>query len=80
MFKLIGTISDCITTTITSLTQAVVPLTNSLELGAKSIELHAQELYEDTNFECQKNRNLRAKQIDEFNAELQALVETKPID
>lgn len=73
MFKLIGTISDCITTTITSLTQAITPLTNSLELGAKSIELHAQELYEDTSFECEKNRRQRSAQIAEYNAELEAL-------
>ncbi len=71
MFKLIGTISECITTTITSLTQAIVPLTNSLELGAKSIELHAQELYEDTKSECQKNQEKRG---------LRAEVETKPVD
>lgn len=73
MFKAIGAVTTALSDTITGIAAAIKPLTNSLELGSKSIELHAQELYEDTQFECDKNRVTRTKLMKEFNAELEAL-------
>lgn len=70
MFKLIGTISNCITETITDLTGAIKPLTNSLKLGAQSIELTAQGLHDDVAFEQKKTAQARSTAMLEFEAEL----------
>ena len=73
MFKAIGSITTCLSETVVDLTKAVKPLTNALCLGTKSIELQAQELYDDTEFECSKNQATRTKLMKEFQAELDEL-------
>ena len=75
MFKAIGSITNSISETITGVTKAISPLVKSLELGSKAVELHAQELYDDTQFECQKNQATRAKLMTEFQAELDDLTD-----
>ena len=76
MIKTIGVISTCINDVVVSITKAITPIAASAEWGSKALELHAQELFKDTEFECQKNAMTRSKAMEEWEAQLSELTES----
>ena len=51
MLKSIGALNTCLAETIEDVTKIVKPLTHSAVLMAECLELHAQELKEETEYE-----------------------------
>ena len=73
MIKAIQAISNTFSTVITGTANAITPLINSLEHVSKSVELHAKEIYLDTEFDTQKSAHTREQLMSEYKAELKAL-------
>lgn len=75
---LYGTVSGALIKTINSvvgITESLDNIVASANHSTAALRNNAKELEEDSLFECSKKQHARAKALEEFNKELEALTE-----
>lgn len=73
MFKLIGIVCASLVEIVTSLTNAITPLSRSAQYASEALELHASELKADAEYECKLKAAERAAKLTENKEKLKKL-------